>query len=49
MVLSRTKLDKAIDMVKNGFINNVPLDFIMIMSGLDEEEIELIKSNTKFN
>jgi len=34
---------KTIETVKNGLTNNVPLDMIMVMSGLSKKEIEEIR------
>ena len=42
--IEQGQLDKAMEVAKNGLLNNVPLDIIMIMSGLSKEEIEGIKS-----
>jgi len=50
--LSKTLVDKGIgqgrfeekiERVKNGLINNIPLDAIMVMSKLSKEEIENIR------
>jgi len=41
--IDHARFEEKIEMVKNGLINNIPLDAIMIMSKLSKEEIENIR------